>query len=71
MPAIINCDKTISQERKYFMSALQTLPVITTLEEYDAIPKDIRAEVFDGQIYLIASPSQIHQTISTGNSKLF
>lgn len=27
------------------MSALQTLPAITTLEEYDALPEDIRAEV--------------------------
>lgn len=45
------------------MSALQ--PLITTLEEYEALPEDVRAEVFGGQIYYMASPSQDHQTIST------
>lgn len=28
------------------------------------LPEDTRAEVFDGQIYYMASPSQDHQTIS-------
>jgi len=37
---------------------------ITTLEQYEALPEDSRAEVFDGQIYYMASPSQDHQTIS-------
>lgn len=46
------------------MPALQPQPIITTLEEYDALPEDVRAEVFDGQIYYMASPSQIHQSIS-------
>lgn len=47
------------------MPALQPQLQITTLEQYEALPEDIRAEVFDGQIYYLASPSQEHQTIST------
>lgn len=42
----------------------QELPIIT-YEEYEALPEDTRAEVFDGQIYYMASPSQSHQTILT------
>lgn len=45
------------------MPAMQPQPQITTLEQYEALPEDIRAEVFDGQIYYMASPSQIHQSI--------
>ncbi len=36
---------------------------LTTIEEYEALPNDIRAEIFDGQIQYMASPSQLHQTI--------
>lgn len=46
------------------MAALQPQPQITTLEQYDALPEDARAEVFEGQIYYMAGPSQDHQTIS-------
>ncbi|MDD6034888.1 MAG: Uma2 family endonuclease [Lachnospiraceae bacterium] len=46
------------------MPALQPQLQITTLEQYEALPEDIRAEVFNGQIYYISSPSQEHQTIS-------
>ena len=45
------------------MSALQAQPEIITLEQYENLPEDIRAEVFEGQIYYMASPSQVHQTI--------
>lgn len=46
------------------MSALQAQSQITTLEQYETLPEDVRAEVFDGQIHYMASPSQDHQTIS-------
>lgn len=45
------------------MPALQPQHQITSLEQYEALPEDVRAEVFDGQIYYMASPSQIHQSI--------
>ncbi|MCI8691411.1 MAG: Uma2 family endonuclease [Lachnospiraceae bacterium] len=44
------------------MPALQQLSTIS-LEQYEALPEDIRAEVYDGQIRYMASPSQIHQSI--------
>lgn len=46
------------------MPALQPQPEIITLEQYEALPEDSRAEVFDGIVYNMASPSQDHQTIS-------
>ncbi len=46
------------------MPAAQAQYKLTTLHEYEALPVDIRAEVFNGQIYYLAAPSQAHQTIS-------
>ncbi len=43
------------------MLALQ--PETINLTQYEALPEDIRVEVFDGVIYNMASPSQIHQSI--------
>lgn len=44
--------------------AFQPQPETITLEQYEALPDDRRVEVFDGVIYDMASPSQIHQTLS-------
>lgn len=44
---------------------------LTTLEEYEALPENTRAEVFEGQIQYMASPSQIHQTILLELSSAF
>ena len=46
------------------MPALQQQPEALTLEQYEALPEDLRVEVFDGVVYDMASPSQEHQTIS-------
>lgn len=46
------------------MPALQPQPEALTLEQYEALPEDLRVEVFDGVVYDMASPSQEHQTIS-------
>ena len=46
------------------MPALQPQPESLTLEQYEALPEDLRVEVFDGVVYDMASPSQEHQTIS-------
>ncbi len=47
------------------MSALQAQQELITMEQYENLPENIRVEVFEGQIYYMASPSQIHQTILT------
>lgn len=44
--------------------ALQSQPEVITLEQYEDIPEEKRVEVFEGIIYDMASPSQIHQSIS-------
>ena len=46
------------------MPALQLKQQLITLEQYEALPEDKRVEVFDGVIYDMASPSQIHQAVS-------
>ena len=46
------------------MPALQPQPETITLEQYEALPEEKRVEVFDGIAYDMASPSQIHQSIS-------
>ena len=52
------------------MPALQPQLQLITLEQYEGLPEDKRVEVFDGVIYDMASPSQIHQTISMELSTL-
>lgn len=44
--------------------ALQPQLETITLEQYKALPENRRAEVFDGIVYDMESPSQIHQTLS-------
>lgn len=47
------------------MSALQPQLELITLKQYEELPEDTRAEVFDGVLYNMSSPSQNHQTILT------
>lgn len=44
--------------------ALQPKLETVTLEQYEALPENRRVEIFDGVIYDMASPSQIHQSLS-------
>ena len=44
--------------------ALQPQPEIISLEQYESLPENRRVEVFEGILYDMASPSQIHQSIS-------
>lgn len=46
------------------MPMLQPQQKLVTLEQYEALPEDKRIEVFEGVVYDMASPSQVHQTIS-------
>lgn len=43
--------------------ALQPQTEIITLEQYEALPEDRRVEVFEGVVYDMSGPSQIHQRI--------
>ena len=47
------------------MPAMQPQSESITLAQYEALPEESRVEVFDGIVYDMASPSQIHQTILT------
>ncbi len=51
--------------------ALQPQTETITLEQYEALPENRRAEVFDGVVYDMGSPSQIHQTLSMELSYIF
>lgn len=52
-------------ERSVIMqSALQPQSEIITLEQYEALPENRRVEVFENVVCDMASPSQIHQTLS-------
>lgn len=44
--------------------ALQPQMESITLEQYEALSEDRRVEIFDGVVYDMASPSQIHQSVS-------
>lgn len=46
------------------MPALQSQLNLITLEQYEELSQDRRIEVFDGVVYDMASPSQIHQALS-------
>ena len=64
-PTYQNNPRTITGKEVYRMPpSLQLQPEIITLEQYEALPEDRRVEVFDGVVYDMASPSQIHQTLS-------
>lgn len=57
-------------ERGMFMAAIEH-PNIITLEDYEAYPEDQRIEVFEGVPYAMASPSIVHQRLSSRLSYLF
>lgn len=46
------------------MPALYSHPELTSIEGYESLPYDVRAEVFDGFLYDMASPSTFHQRLS-------
>ena len=46
------------------MPAAQPQLQFINLEQYEALPENKRVEVFDGVVYDMASPSQIHQAVS-------
>ena len=61
--SINNYNYQHTTERKYniMSQALQSQPELITLEQYEALAEEQRAEVFDGIVHDMAGPSQIHQ----------
>ena len=55
----------LRRKEMYTMPALQPQSNIITLEQYENLPEDVRVEVFEGIVYDMASPSELHQTVST------
>ncbi len=54
-----------NQERKCIMlPAFPPQTEIITLEQYETLPESRRVEVFEGSVYDMASPSQVHQALS-------
>lgn len=45
------------------MPSLQPQTETITLEQYEALPEHIRAEVYDNHLYYMANPSRIHQAV--------
>ena len=43
--------------------SLQPHPETITLKQYEALPEDRRIEIFEGSIYDMSSPSQLHQRL--------
>lgn len=54
-----------NRKEVYIMTpASQLKPELITLTQYEALPEDKRVEVFEGTVYNMAGPSQIHQALS-------
>ena len=60
-----NKQRMIIEKEGVLMPAMQPQSESITLAQYEALPEESRVEVFDGIVYDMASPSQIHQTILT------
>ena len=54
----------IRKEAYTMLPSLQLQLEMITLEQYENLPENRRVEVFENVVYDMASPSQIHQTLS-------